>query len=95
MSVKIPKTTLRGIKTNVPGLLRIGYRSGKILGRLSQIAEKWQVDLLTENVVEMGRESVHVGWDRVEMKRGAVEKILEVPAVEDSRILGQFSVITF
>ena len=43
----------------------------------------------------MGRESVHVGWDRVEMKRGAVKKMLEVPEVEDSRIIGQFLVITF
>ena len=46
-------------------------------------------------MVEMRRESVHVGWDRVEMKRGAVEKILEVPEVEDSRIFGQFLVIMF
>ena len=51
--------------------------------------------MLTEKVVEMGRESVHVGWDRVEMKRGAGEKILEAPEVEDSRIFGQFLVITF
>ena len=43
----------------------------------------------------MGRESVHVGWDRVEMKRGAMEKNLEAPEVEDSRIFGQFLVINF
>ena len=94
-SVKIQKNTFLRIKTNVPGLLRIGYRSAKILGRLSKFAEKCQVDFLTGKVVEMERESVHVGWDRVEMKRGAVEKILEVPEVEDSRIIGQFLVIIF
>ena len=37
-------------------------------------------------MIEMGWELVHVGWERVEMKRGAGEKILEVPEVEDSRI---------
>ena len=87
--------TFRRIKTDVPGVLRIAYRSAKILGRLPYIAEKWQVDFLTEKVVEMRRESVHAGWDRVEMKRGDVEKMLEVPEVEDSRIFGQFSVINF
>ena len=41
----------------------------------------------------MGWESVHVGWDGVEMKRGAVENILEALEVEDSRIFGQLLVI--
>ena len=36
-----------------------------------------------------------MGWEGVEMKRGAVEKILEVPEVEDSKIFGQFLVIIF
>ena len=42
--MKIQKATFPRIKTNVPGFLRIGYRSAKILGRLSQIAGKWQVE---------------------------------------------------
>ena len=31
----IGKATFRGIRTNVPGFPRIGWRSGEILGRLS------------------------------------------------------------
>ena len=50
---------------------------------------------MAEKVIEMARSLVHVGWEGVEMKRGAVEKILEVPEVEDSRIFGQFLVIIF
>ena len=50
---------------------------------------------LTQKVFKMGRESVHVGWEGVEMKRGAGEKNLEAPEVEDSRIFGQFLVINF
>ena len=33
-----------------------------------------------------------MGWEGVEMKRGAEEKILEVPEVEDSGIFGQFQI---
>ena len=38
---------------------------------------------------------VLLGWKRVEMKRGAGQKNLKAPEVEDSKGFGQFLVIIF